>query len=256
MPPFHIAKRLSKKLRSGFFHLAGRDPITHVPLTRRTDLRRIGTRYGGWSIPVDLICADSICYCVGCGEDISFDLGLIELFRCEVFAFDPTPRAIEYVKAHAADNARYHFSALVLWDKADRFQFYAPSNPKHVSHSLLNLQETNGYIEVLVPRLSTIMERNPHTRLDLLKLDIEGAEYKELESATADNLKIGILRVEFDEYWNPLDDQYLIRIRNYVRQIIALCYVITDAPGNGNYTFPKQVTSRLSQSQFAPGACS
>jgi FkbM family methyltransferase len=239
MSPLNIGKRFSRKLRTGVYHLAGRDPITHEPITRIADLHRIGTRYGGWSIPANLINADSICYCVGCGEDISFDLGLSELFGCEVFAFDPTPRAIAHVKAHAADNPRYHFSSLGLWDKTDRLKFYAPSNPDHVSHSLLNLQKTSEYIDVPVERLSAIMQKNRHARLDLLKLDIEGAEYKVLDSIFADRLEIGILCVEFDEFWNRLDNDYLQRICNYVGQILAQGYLIVNAPGNGTYTFLK-----------------
>lgn len=206
-------------------------------------MRQIGTRYGGWSIPADLITDKSICYCVGCGEDISFDLGLIERFHCEVFAFDPTPRAIQYVKTHAATNPRYHFSPIGLWDKAERLKFYVPSNPKDVSHSLLNLQKTNEYIEVPVERLSTLMGTHQHARLDLLKLDIEGAEYKVLDSLTEDQIDIGILCVEFDEFWNPLDGDYLQRIRAYVKKIIAGGYLMVDAPGNGNYTFLKQTAN-------------
>src|SRR5579863_1766311 len=135
MPSHNIARRLGKYVRNRAYGLAGRDPITHQALTRRADMRTIGTRYGGWSIPANLLNAGSICYCVGCGEDISFDLGLIDRFRCDVYAFDPTPRAIEHVRRHAADNPRYRFSALGLWDKQERLKFYAPSNPNDVSHS-------------------------------------------------------------------------------------------------------------------------
>jgi FkbM family methyltransferase len=236
-----IAKRLSKRLNTLMHHLAGRDPLTREPLTGVANLRRIGTRYGGWTIPAHLIDGNSVCYCVGCGEDISFDLGLIEQFQCQVFAFDPTPRAIEYVKTHTAGNPHYHFSPLGLWDKADRLKFYVPSNPEHVSHSLLNLQKTAEYIEVPVQRLSSIMENNGHTRLDLLKLDIEGAEYKVLDSIIADEIGIGVLCVEFDEYWNPLDSKYLQRIHEYVRQILALGFIMADASGNGNYTFVRKL---------------
>jgi FkbM family methyltransferase len=242
MPSANIAKRISKYVRTRVYHLAGRDPITREPLTRRADMEEIGTRYGGWSIPANLISANSIVYCVGCGEDISFDLGLIERFSCDVFAFDPTPRAIKYVNTHAAANPRYHFSPLGLWDKAERLRFYVPSNPKDVSHSLLNLQRTSDYIEVPVERLSALMRLRQHTRLDLLKLDIEGAEYKVIDSIIDDQLEVGILCVEFDEFWNPLDGDSLQRIRTYVKTILDRGYRMLDAPGNGNYTFLKQGT--------------
>lgn len=240
MPSHHIARRLKKYVRNRVYQLAGRDPVTGEALARRADMSCIGTRYGGWSVPVNMLNTESICYCVGCGEDISFDLGLIDQFGCSVNAFDPTPRAIEHVKRHAAGNLQYQFSAVGLWDKPERLKFYAPSNPQDVSHSLLNLQKTREFIEVPVERLSAIMRRNGHAKLDLLKLDIEGAEYKVLDSIFADALTIAVLCVEFDEYWNPMDEGYLQRISSYVRQIIARGYLMVDAPGNGNYTFVKK----------------
>lgn len=234
----HYAYRAQKFLRNRFFHSIGRDPITLRPLTHRADLECIGAR-GGWTIPTGLLHAESICYCVGCGEDISFDLGLIDRFGCDVFAFDPTPRAIRHVQAVAGNNARYHFRDVGLWDAPDRLRFYAPTNPRDVSHSLVNLQKTSEYIEVPVDRLSALMTGNGHARLDLLKLDIEGAEYRVLETIFADNIDVGILCVEFDEFWNPLDSGYKARIRRYVDRILAWNYALVDAPGNGNYTFLK-----------------
>jgi hypothetical protein len=44
----------------------------------RDDLVRLGSKYGGWIVPATLVRPDSVCYCVGVGEDISFDLALIE----------------------------------------------------------------------------------------------------------------------------------------------------------------------------------
>ena len=237
MPMAKLAGRVSDQLGAIYNNLLGRDPLSHIPLARRGDLRRIGSRYGGWLIPADLINAGSICYCVGCGEDISFDLGLIELFRCDVYAFDPTPRAVQYVNTEAAGNEHYHFSDLGLWDSSARLKFYLPNDPTHVSHSLVNAQETSDYIEVPVDRLSNIMRANQHKSLDLLKLDIEGAEYNVLDSIFADQLSVKIICVEFDRYRNPVNEVFSQRILSYVRQIVARGYLIIDAPGNGNYTF-------------------
>ena len=61
------------------------------------ELQRIGSEYGGWIVPTALLREDWICYCGGVGEDITFDLGLIERYGCTVHAFDPTPRAISFV---------------------------------------------------------------------------------------------------------------------------------------------------------------
>ena len=65
----------------------------------RKDLVKLGTEYGGWYVPTSLIEKGTICYCVGAGEDISFDIDLIRNFRSEIFVFDPTPRSISHIES-------------------------------------------------------------------------------------------------------------------------------------------------------------
>ncbi|MGH8657937.1 MAG: FkbM family methyltransferase [Gammaproteobacteria bacterium] len=205
----------------------------------RDDLKAIGTDYGGWVIPEKLLDSNSICYCVGCGEDISFDLGLIDQFGCRVFGFDPTPRAIKYAKEHAAQYEKYYFSEVGLWDKEDILKFYAPTNPEHVSHSLIDRQKTQEYFLAKVKRLSDIMRENGHKTLALLKLDIEGAEYKVINSIIEDNIDIKILCIEYDEWLNPLDNNYKNRIKGSISKIIEAGYSLVWSQQNGNYTFVK-----------------
>lgn len=223
----------------GSLRFLGIDRLTGAKITRRFDLQSIGTKYGGWVIPRSLFSAQSICYCVGCGEDISFDLGLIREFGCQVYGFDPTPRAIEYVKKHAGRNPNYHFSDVGVWDKQDVLEFYVPKNPNHVSHSLLNLQRTQDYIRVHVKPLQGIMRENGHTRLDLLKLDIEGAEYKVLDSVLENRLDVSVICVEYDEYFSPLDANALSRIKGSMHRLMTYGYALICVQGNGNYTFLK-----------------
>ena len=72
-------------------------PVDHAALVDSQKLLRLGTTYGGWIIPADAgLTADSICYCVGAGEDISFDCAGVERFHCQVRVIDPTPRAIQH----------------------------------------------------------------------------------------------------------------------------------------------------------------
>src|SRR3546814_8494552 len=49
-------------------------------------LDKVGSDYGGWFLPLDLIRADWVCYAGGVGEDVTFDLGIIDRFGCQVFA--------------------------------------------------------------------------------------------------------------------------------------------------------------------------
>src|SRR3546814_9809651 len=73
-------------------------------------LDKVGSDYRGWFLPLDLIRADWVCYAGGVGEDVTFDLGIIDRFGCQVFAFDPTPRAIAYVADHAKEVKKFHRS--------------------------------------------------------------------------------------------------------------------------------------------------
>ncbi len=140
----------------------------------------------------------SLCYCVGCGEDITFDLALIERYGCEVFAFDPTPRAAHHVRRVAGHQAKYHFKPVGIWSTDGTVKFFEPRNAAEVSHSITNLQSTSSYITVPVVTLSGALEENSHSRLSLLKLDIEGAEANVLDSILKSAVEIDILLVEFD----------------------------------------------------------
>jgi FkbM family methyltransferase len=199
---------------------------------KRHDLERLGSGCGGYYIPTTLLDSDSICYCIGVGDDISFDLDLISRFNCEIYAFDPTPRSIEYVKDNASNISRYHFFNVGLWSSDTMLRFYAPKNPEHVSHSILNLQHSSDFFVARCRRLIQIMNEFSHDHLELIKLNIEGAEYEVLESILEDNLDISIICVTFDQ---PMP------LRKTRRAIDSLCnhgYDLVNID-HWNYTFIK-----------------
>lgn len=238
---FSVKKKVFRKIIALASKIFGRDFISGVNLNREGyKLVRIGSVYGGWVIPDGIINNNSVCYCVGVGEDISFDLGLIDKYRCKIYAYDPTPRAIEYANSTASSIKNYHFFPLGIWDEDETIKFYAPANPEHVSHSIVNLQKTEHYFEADCRRLGSIMSANKHDRIDLLKLDIEGAEYKVLESLVNDNLDVTVLCVEYDELWSASDDGVKDRISRSVRGLIDYGYKLVNIDNHSNYTFIKQ----------------
>jgi hypothetical protein len=88
----------------------------------------LGTEYGGWTFNPELLGPDSVVYCAGIGEDISFDLGLIARFGVTVHAFDPTPKSIEWLRSQALP------AKLVVHDygiapRDGRLTFYTHENP-------------------------------------------------------------------------------------------------------------------------------
>lgn len=233
--PGQILGRFAQRQRLQAYKLFGVDYHTGHRISRGLPLERIGTTYGGWTVPAGLIDPQSICYCVGVGEDITFDLGLIERYGCDVHAYDPTPRAVAFVERTCHDMAKYHFYPYGLWDEETVLRFYAPADPAHVSHSILNLQKTDHYFEAPCRRLSSVMRENGHARLDLLKLDIEGAEYRVLASLIDDGLDVRVICVEYDEIRSPLDGEYRSRVKASLDRLLDYGYRLA-AVEFSNYT--------------------
>ncbi len=79
----------------------------------------------GWFVPIRVFLGESICYLVGVGEDISFDLSLIEELGCDVWAYDPTPRAVEHVRRSASAVDEFHFEPVGLWTEQATLKWFA-----------------------------------------------------------------------------------------------------------------------------------
>lgn len=196
---------------------------------------RFGSDYGGWTIPKDRLTQQSVCYCVGCGEDISFDLELINRYSCSVYGFDPTPRSVEFVRRATAGIPSYRFADVGIWDRDGTVKFFAPRDHSHVSHSITNLQGTDSYIEVPTRRLREVLRENGHPRLALLKLDIEGAEGTVIRSLLEDAISIDILLVEFDELGFPTPER-IGQIKDSIRSLFKHGYQLFNI-SRSNFTF-------------------
>lgn len=144
-------------------------------------------------IPRGQIDDKSLVYSGGVGEDASFEEALIASTGCQVWAFDPTPRAVAF--ARSIREPKFHFLPVGLWSADSVQRFYAPADEGHVSHSIGNLQDTESHFDAPCRSVTSVMSELGHERLNLLKLDIEGAEYAVLESLG--DLRPGILCVEF-----------------------------------------------------------
>jgi FkbM family methyltransferase len=168
------------------------------PRTRGRTLVRLGTDYGGWWVPEEIVGPGTIAYCGGAGEDISFDLAL---FRrgCTVRVFDPTPRAIAHVQAKAPQSDRFAFVPVGWWSHDEEVKFYAPIDARHVSHSVVNLQGTQDHFIGRVRPVHALMAELGDARVDLIKMDIEGAEREVLPVLLRNGPLPKVLCVEFDQ---------------------------------------------------------
>ena len=196
-------------------------------------LVRLGTNYGGWFVPSDVLTKDSICYCFGVGIDASFDFALVRKFKCSVFSFDPTPLSIAYMSKEVYDRSKLHFEPIGVWNEDTELRFYAPANPEHTSHSVYDLHGTGKYFVANCRKLSTIMHQFGHIKIDLLKLDIEGAWRKVVDDIIKEKIDVSVLCIELD---SPVTLSSVFQtIRSLKRAGFSLVQVEKD-----NYTFLSQ----------------
>jgi FkbM family methyltransferase len=160
----------------------------------------LGSDYGGYVVNSHGIGPQSVVYSFGIGEDVSFDLAMVERFGVTVHAFDPTPRSIEWFRRLSPPGVVLHEYGLHDYDGKVRFN--PPKDPTHVSHSVLDESVSDritsaGSAEFEVKRLETVMRELGHAQIDVLKMDVEGAEYAVIDDLTKSDLKVQQLLLEF-----------------------------------------------------------
>ena len=161
-------------------HLLGRD--VYLKTDENIATRFYGSRYGGWAIPEKLVNVNSVVYSFGIGEDASFDLALIADTGCKIHGFDPTPKSLLWVEDNIS-NEHFKMYPWALGATDGQLELWLPKNPHHVSASCRPSSITS-YESFVAPckRIETVMKELGHEQVDLLKMDIEGAEYEVLKS--------------------------------------------------------------------------
>lgn len=162
-------------------------------------LEKLGVGYGGWVVPTDMIQSDWIIYSFGIGEDITFDIALMERFGCTVHGFDPTPRAIAYVEGSTANYPNFKFYPYGVWWEDTEVKFFNPRKEHFASYSILNLRHQESYMMAEVKTIKTMMNDLGHDHVDLIKMDVEGAEQMVIPNLISDKIKTKVLCIEYDQ---------------------------------------------------------
>jgi FkbM family methyltransferase len=196
-------------------------------------LLRLGSEYGGWEFEQSSDLHNSTIVSCGLGEDASFDIEFAARFCAKVIIVDPTPRAIchfegirqrigqpateSYAEGGKQPITSYdlskitehslHLETSALWTQNTTLKFFAPSNPDHVSHSIVNFQnnyvEHTPHIEVVATTLETLLAKFDLMTVPLMKLDIEGAEIAVIQQMLDTTIRPRQLLVEFDQLSCP-----------------------------------------------------
>jgi FkbM family methyltransferase len=160
-------------------------------------VQRLGSEYGGYFLDPSGLRQDAVVYSLGIGQDISFDLALIRQYGVTVNAFDPTPRVKTWIMSqNIPEQFRFHDVGIAGFD--GEATFYLPPCQDFISHSMIRAKQYSGEsIRVAMNRLVTTTRRLGHTRIDILKMDIEGEEYAVLEDLVREKIPVHQILVEF-----------------------------------------------------------
>ncbi|HEX6882104.1 MAG TPA: FkbM family methyltransferase [Planctomycetota bacterium] len=154
-----------------------------------------GARSGTWVVAAEGLGPASVVWSFGVGDNIAWDLALIERFGCTVHAFDPTPRARAWLATQRLPE-RFVFHPLGIAARDGEQAFAPPAKARDVNYRPLAAPEP-GSLLAPVRRLASLARELGTTHLDVLKLDVEGGEYAVLEDLLATGPLPSQLLVEF-----------------------------------------------------------
>lgn len=189
----------------------------------------LGAGDGTWHVAPELIHDSSVVYSFGIGRDLRFESDLIARFAVAVHAFDPTPIALAWVAEQTLPAGLHvHPVGVAATDGVARFA--APSKATWESFSMVRREGVGPSIEAPVRRIRTLMHDLGHTQVDLIKMDIEGAEYSVLPDIIESGVRPRQVLIEFHHRWREVGAR---RTRDMIRLLQAHQYRIAHVSAKG-----------------------
>ncbi len=218
----NFMRSVYRQLRVATRQIGGREPI--ILIEERMALEYFGSVSCGWALPVLNLDANSVIIDIGLGEDISFTAALQERFGCVAHGFDPTPKAIAHVERVSPKDFTLHRFALAKQN--GKAMFHLPNKDSYVSGTIAKVGHTGQTsIEVDLITIGEVFSLANVERINVLKLDVEGAEYDViLDEGFADVAPlIDTLCIEFHHRWPEYGKNATVRVVERLRQLGFRC---------------------------------
>ena len=194
-----------RRLKLAVKRLVGREPWL------KADIRVPLERLDDWWVCLDLLATGQVVYSCGVGEDIGFELEIIRRQQVTVYAFDPTPNSATWLQRQQLPT-RFQFYPWAVSNSEGEI-FLHPRIRKDGTASPVMFTTvpepatTSSGFAVTVKTLGSIMRELGHVRVDVLKLDIEGAEYAVLEDLLGSALRPVQILIEFHHRFPAIGKQ-------------------------------------------------
>jgi FkbM family methyltransferase len=166
--------------------------------------------------------------CVDLGANIGEVTNILSKSGAEVHAFEPNPDAFKKLQERFRDNSKIHIYNKGALDKNTTMKLYMSplscynkeyySQMSSVYSSKINIDK-NNFVEVDIIDFSDFLEKL-NGNVDILKIDIEGAEYCILEKIIENNLykKCKNILVETHEDRIPELQEIALRVRSMIEK--------------------------------------
>ena len=155
-------------------------------------------------LPSRLAAGSPICYSVGVGEDVDFERRLSGRCSARQWLFDPTPRTKQFMADPRNTVEGASFMPIGIWNVDCVQTFHAPSDPSHVSHSIVvDSRSSSVGFAAECRTVTSVMRQLGHDRIDLLKLNVEGAEDAILQSVIDAGIRPACILVTWEGH-SPL----------------------------------------------------
>lgn len=154
--------------------------------------------------------------CAGAGHDISFEKELIAAHGSRVVLLDPSPTGIATVQQENLAPEQLRFMPVGVAGKDGVLCFEAPLDATEGSFRKSE-SECARFFEFPCKSLSTLMNELGWSRIDLLKIDIEGSEYEVIQEILTNRLDVRQICVEF--HYGPAFGHTRLEM---IRAILAL----------------------------------
>jgi len=178
----------------------------------------VGSSYGGFPCIPELINKNSVVLDFGVGEDISFAKELHHKTGCFVEVFDFTPNSISWYKKNHSDlkYIKYNDYGISNFDGMHKVYNYGGGISRR--SSWMGYENNENYP---VKSMKTIIDEKNIKIIDILKLDIEGEEYKVIPNLFEN--QIFPKQICLEEHKRFLKDQ---RIHDEVFELLNIFYIL------------------------------
>ena len=136
------------------------------------------TAFGNWWLDALRLNEKSVVYSCGVGTHIEFDRAVTHLIGCPVHLFDPTPKSWELMNAHG-EHRLLRYEPIGVWTEDGTARFWHdrayPQASAVANASITNLFGRDASFDAPVLTIASLLAAHGHDRLDVLKLDVEGA---------------------------------------------------------------------------------